>query len=623
MKNTPNFNLPLYEPNDLANLTDGYNNAMSLIDTDMKAVTDHVDTYDTRITANADAIDSVKSMYVKAFKTTDEMLADETLVDGMYVRTAGFNFENDNGGAFYAICKTGTENGMSVLKLKNALFAHLIIEDSVYITQLGAIASESVDISAIVMYAWEHYNDIVFPNGTYFVKGINLNCSGEQHKSIRGEGSVTVLCEDGFVFTGTAGAVYGERINYVTIENIKFSGKTQTFSSRSGTGVVFNWFANCHVKNCEFFYLENGLTFKNGSEGSIYGCVVLGCTNGCLLVKNDENAYTDLAGFCVYNTVMSNCDTVFKLDSVRGVYCNGCTFANSGGKDVVITNTYSRPSNVTFDCCEMENGTNYAAIICEDFECVNVINSKIVIVNENIPGIEVGNGLFLTLTGTIFSEIQQNVIQIDYDCDSNFKLILDSTLPNAPQFVCDKRTTYYSSWLPSKYNRLNFWPDMSRSIIEFATTVAPKWSDNSVSFANNGYIEHTLVNSNNSSVFVVAIIKNPRSDIPVIQALVNGNLVSTNSLNTQTLSDGAKVYVGYVENPSSIRIWVGNNSVIEHIGVYGDNAIAVPKIQCGTMTNVNYIGAPKKGDIVYASSDTYSAPIYVFNGSSFVGIPAS
>ena len=77
MKNTPNFNLPLYEPNDLANLTDGYNNAMSLIDTDMKAVTDHVDTYDTRITTNADAIAAETTRATAAEKVNADAIAAE------------------------------------------------------------------------------------------------------------------------------------------------------------------------------------------------------------------------------------------------------------------------------------------------------------------------------------------------------------------------------------------------------------------------------------------------------------------------------------------------------------------------------------------------------------------
>ena len=58
MKQTENYNLPLYEPNDLADLTDGYNNAMELLDTDLKAVSGGVEAYDARITANTTAIEA-------------------------------------------------------------------------------------------------------------------------------------------------------------------------------------------------------------------------------------------------------------------------------------------------------------------------------------------------------------------------------------------------------------------------------------------------------------------------------------------------------------------------------------------------------------------------------------
>lgn len=69
MKQTENYNLPLYEPNDLADLTDGYNNAMELIDTDLKAVTGGVEAYDARITANATAIETETARATEAENT--------------------------------------------------------------------------------------------------------------------------------------------------------------------------------------------------------------------------------------------------------------------------------------------------------------------------------------------------------------------------------------------------------------------------------------------------------------------------------------------------------------------------------------------------------------------------
>lgn len=40
MTNTPNYNMPLYEATDLADLTDGYNSAIEIVDTQLKSLND-------------------------------------------------------------------------------------------------------------------------------------------------------------------------------------------------------------------------------------------------------------------------------------------------------------------------------------------------------------------------------------------------------------------------------------------------------------------------------------------------------------------------------------------------------------------------------------------------------
>ena len=78
MKATTNYNIPLYEPNDLANLTDGYNNGMEIIDTSMKAVEDFVQTYDKAIEDNAAAIASESERATAAEKVNADAIAAET-----------------------------------------------------------------------------------------------------------------------------------------------------------------------------------------------------------------------------------------------------------------------------------------------------------------------------------------------------------------------------------------------------------------------------------------------------------------------------------------------------------------------------------------------------------------
>lgn len=40
MTNTTNYNMPLYEATDLADLTDGYNSAIEIVDTQLKSLND-------------------------------------------------------------------------------------------------------------------------------------------------------------------------------------------------------------------------------------------------------------------------------------------------------------------------------------------------------------------------------------------------------------------------------------------------------------------------------------------------------------------------------------------------------------------------------------------------------
>lgn len=51
MKSTSNYKLPTYEAADIANLTDGYNSAMSILDTNLKTVSNQATTNKTNIAA--------------------------------------------------------------------------------------------------------------------------------------------------------------------------------------------------------------------------------------------------------------------------------------------------------------------------------------------------------------------------------------------------------------------------------------------------------------------------------------------------------------------------------------------------------------------------------------------
>lgn len=83
MKQTDNYNLSLYEPNDLANLTDGYNDSMLKLDTDLKAVEGFVQSYDAMIEQNASDIVTEKNRATAAEKVN----ADSILVNANAIKT--------------------------------------------------------------------------------------------------------------------------------------------------------------------------------------------------------------------------------------------------------------------------------------------------------------------------------------------------------------------------------------------------------------------------------------------------------------------------------------------------------------------------------------------------------
>lgn len=72
MKYTENYNLPLYEPNDLANLMDGYNESMNTLDDVMKTNIDIVDDYTGTVVQNkADIAVNTKILNAEIARATE------------------------------------------------------------------------------------------------------------------------------------------------------------------------------------------------------------------------------------------------------------------------------------------------------------------------------------------------------------------------------------------------------------------------------------------------------------------------------------------------------------------------------------------------------------------------
>lgn len=95
-------------------------------------------------------------------KNVAEMIADENLIEGMTVVTLGYYSANDLGSAEYLIGKNGN------IKLKNGLFAQIIIKPQMNVECFGAIGDkEDFDNSEAIEKASEYITQLMFSNKTY------------------------------------------------------------------------------------------------------------------------------------------------------------------------------------------------------------------------------------------------------------------------------------------------------------------------------------------------------------------------------------------------------------------------------------------------------------------------
>ena len=105
MKYTENYNLPLYEPNDLANLMDGYNESMNTLDDVMKTNIDVVDDYTDTVVQNKADIAADKKILddeiARATKRESEIETSATsnfnqLVKNVYINNRKFLWIGDS-----------------------------------------------------------------------------------------------------------------------------------------------------------------------------------------------------------------------------------------------------------------------------------------------------------------------------------------------------------------------------------------------------------------------------------------------------------------------------------------------------------------------------------------------
>lgn len=109
-----------------------------------------------------------------AFDTVADMKISTELQNGSYARTLGFYSVGDGGGALYKISDTGTANEMDVIAVGN-LFANLVKEDVMSVTQFGAKGDGVSDDADNLIACFNKCGNVVFRKGAYYLSSKNID----------------------------------------------------------------------------------------------------------------------------------------------------------------------------------------------------------------------------------------------------------------------------------------------------------------------------------------------------------------------------------------------------------------------------------------------------------------
>ena len=565
----------------------------------------------------------LNSKVIFGFDNVESMKNSTNLIDGSYARTYGYYHVNDGGSGLYRIRNVTNKDdvdGGSIIALDNTnLVAELITNGTINIKQYGA--KETVnshyenDINTYLEKCLNKYDEVYIPNGTYYLSSLTMNVN---NKHLIGIGNVNIYTNNGgLVFSGTSTEPYINRVRELRIKNINFLGE-----NRVGVGLTLRYFGGCYIDDCHFEGLEKGLYLLNGSEFAMNNSILIGNTISIDITKEVNN--DDIDAISINDCAISNSSICVRTDSIRG-----CTFNNtviSNGQNnigVLIRSTNNNSENINFVNCELEAITKSCIVVGDEGEntyglqTLNIVNSKLISFGNNIPAITINRLQYLNLNNDTFSFNYFPVIEINESTQEDLQVNINSINELLPTYIKDNRNKYCGIYLPSKYKKLNFFSDMSRSIIEFGANIEPTFNNNKISFSGNGYIEFYLQEFNYKDIV---------NGIYVVLRGQNLGNISYIDTTEKSIEPGKTIQViGDEEirarilkpsNATAIRINVHAGTIISMVEIYGSNKQPLPIAPNGA-TTTNIIGNPKIGDTVVFTYSNLNFHLGVWNGSSF------
>ena len=332
MKQTSNYNLPILEAGDKY-LKDYQNDAFSVIDTELKAMNDKINTLDN---VEGSILETNQGLKNTNAEIIDARVGQTTLGD----KIRNIDTQLDN--------------------IKNKT------KESINVKYFGVKGDGVTDDTAILQELLDNYESLYFPPGVYIATNLKLNSfnhiHGEGRKSHLKQKANTnnhfITCKTGESHSIKITSIYidGNRNNqntdndgihivnslteieyeqlidhYLVIDNVYVE-------KCSGTGVSIKLTRECKINNLVVRQCKKDGLFFNGSDSSFSNCTISTCDVGyhfftggsritnCKAFVNNVGFFFD-SEYCS-NIVMNSCDTQSNSFGYKLVNCKNINMSN-------------------------------------------------------------------------------------------------------------------------------------------------------------------------------------------------------------------------------------------------------------------------------------------------------
>lgn len=442
MKKTTNYSLSLYEVNDLANLTDGYNASMNKLDSTVKTVSNQATTNKTNIAAEvtrAKAAEGTLTTNLNAEVTRAK--AAESNLNATINKVK--NFEKYNVLNYGADTADTASINTAILKMENENLDYIYFPSGVY------TVSETINIGVNRKFKG------VCGNGSESIFVVNedvdlaFNCNINAYDHFDGFiDSLTIKSTSDTTHFGTAiknstSQYYGLFVSNLFVRNAKEGIRLIEDNQTKYTGLILthSFFAVFNERNKTYNSLDSKALII-GTDNVITGCrfsgykyAIYGNTLDGTVVSNCYfwQNYAQQLTYGIYNAYGVNNASAYRAENKfisSSNYFDGIPYPYTAIKLIGNGNTYYYNikdmqydgSNHVYDIYSTayQGSTEHRELI--DSGCVSIVNADVLTTKPTVRAInissEVNSGVFFNYNYT------NQFLQL-YDTNSNYDMLFN------------------------------------------------------------------------------------------------------------------------------------------------------------------------------------------------------